>query len=127
MLQPAKLLRIASMTRAMLEEVRQTPLDEEGRRKLQDVHERSLSELREVLSEELQEELAQIMLPLSDGAPAQSELQVAQAQLIGWLEGLFHGIQATLWSQQLATQAQLEEMRRRRALEPGREGHGTYL
>lgn len=131
-LQPAKLLRIASMTRAMLEEVRQAPLDEAGRRRLHDVYDRSLGELREVLSEDLQEELDEIFLPLADdSAPTQADLQVAQAQLIGWLEGLFHGIQATLFSQQLATQAQLEEMRRRRALEPGssdrQQGRGAYL
>ena len=130
-LQPTKLIRIASMTRAMLEEVRQAPLDEAGRQRLMRVHERSLDELREVLSKDLQEEFNEIFEPLrSEGIPSESELRVAQARLIGWLEGLFHGIQASLFSQQMAAQAQLAEMQRKAippGTEPGNEPTGLYL
>ncbi len=112
-LQPTKLIRIASMTRAMLDEVRQAPLDEAGRKRLVDVHDRTLQELREVLSAELLEEFDEMFQPLKGDSATESELRVAQAQLIGWLEGLFHGIQASLWSQQMAAQAQLAEMQRR--------------
>ncbi|MDX1689420.1 MAG: proteasome activator [Acidimicrobiia bacterium] len=109
--QAPKLMRIASMTRAMLDEVRQAPLDEPGRRRLIEVHERSLEEMQEVLSPDLREELAEIFLPLSSEESTESELRIAQAQLVGWLEGLFAGIQATLMSQQVAAQHQLQEMR----------------
>jgi hypothetical protein len=111
--QPTKLIRIASMTRAMLDEVRQAPLDEGGRKRLAIVHAKSVEELREVLSPELQEEFNEIMIPLNTENTSESELRVAQAQLIGWLEGLFHGIQASLWSQQMAAQNQLQEMQKR--------------
>ncbi len=124
---PSLIIRIASMTRAMLEEVRQAPLDEAGRRRLLAVHDRSLEELSEVLSEDLREEFEEIFVPLQ-GTPSQSELRIAQAQLVGWLEGLFHGIQASLFSQQVAAAAQLEEMRRRKALDRGQqEQPGLYL
>jgi hypothetical protein len=130
--QPTKLIRIASMTRAMLDEVRQSPLDEPGRQRLMRVHERSIDELREVLSKELQAEFNEIFEPLHrEGIPSESELRIAQAQLIGWLEGLFHGIQASLFSQQMAAQAQLAEMQRRGALPQGKpspeEPTGLYL
>lgn len=115
--EPSKLMRIASMTRAMLEEVRQAPLDEAGRTRLLSIYRNTLDELREVLSADLQEELDTIFLPLESPTPSESELRIAQAQLVGWLEGLFHGIQASLWSQQVSAAAQLEEMRRRHALE----------
>ena len=127
--QAPKLMRIASMTRAMLDEVRQSPLDEPGRRRLVEVHERSIEELQEVLSEDLREELADIFLPLSSDSASESELRIAQAQLVGWLEGLFAGIQATLVSQQMAAQNQLQEMRMR-AIEAQRRGDvtgGQYL
>jgi proteasome activator-like protein len=110
--QPAKLLRIASMIRELLEEVRQAPLDEGGRRRLQTVYERSVDELKDVLSENLQKELDALAVPFTD-TPSESELRVAQAQLVGWLEGLFHGIQAALWAQQAMARAQFEEIRRR--------------
>jgi hypothetical protein len=111
---PTKLIRIASMVRAMLEEVRRAPLDEAGRRHLAEIHERSVVELNEILSPELQEELRMVVLPFSsDEAPSESELRIAQAQLVGWLEGLFHGIQATLFTQQMAAQSQMEEVRKR--------------
>jgi hypothetical protein len=111
--QAPKLMRIASMTRAMLEEVRQAPLDEPGRRRLVDIHERSLSEMQEVLSEELRRELADMFTPLSSESATESELRLSQAQLVGWLEGLFAGIQATLWHQQATAAGQLQEMRMR--------------
>jgi hypothetical protein len=111
--EPTKLIRIATMTRAMLEEVRQAPLDEGGRARLAEVHGRSVAELRDVLSPELLEEFDEIMIPLKVEAVTEAELRIAQAQLIGWLEGLFHGIQASLWSQQMAAQSQLAEMQRR--------------
>ncbi|MBW3667065.1 MAG: bacterial proteasome activator family protein [Actinobacteria bacterium] len=116
---PGKLIRIAAMTRAMLEEVRQSPLDEGGRERLVSVHSKSLEELRPLLSDELQEEFNEIMIPLDGDAVTESELRVAQAQLIGWLEGLFHGIQATLWSQQMAAQSQLAELQKRALGRPG--------
>ena len=115
-IQPTKLIRIASMTRATLDEVRQAPLDEAGRKRLLEIYRRSIDELKEVLSEDLREELDEVFLPLTSDVPSESELRVAQAQLVGWLEGLFHGIQASLWSQQVAAQAQLAEVRQRKAL-----------
>lgn len=129
--QPTKLIRMASMTRAMLDEARQAPLDEGGRKRLAKVHSKSVEELRGILSEDLQEEFAEIMIPLNHEGATESELRVAQAQLIGWLEGLFHGIQASLWSQQMAAQSQLAEMQKR-ALTPPKDGDqdgssGLYL
>jgi hypothetical protein len=124
--QPGKLLRIASMVRELLEEVRQSALDEAGRRRLQQVYERSLAELKEVLSEDLQRELDALATPFED-TPSEAEIRVAQAQLVGWLEGLFHGIQAALWAQHMQARQQLEEMRRRGlpSGQPGRpEGPG---
>ena len=127
--EPTKLLRIAAMTRAMLEEARQAPLDEGGRERLAAVHARSLAELSEVLSPELQEEFNEVMLPLDEEGVSEAELRVAQAQLIGWLEGLFHGIQASLWSQQVAAQAQLAEMQKRALASSKRkdDSSGLYL
>jgi hypothetical protein len=123
------IIRIASMTRAMLEEVRQAPLDEAGRKRLLAVHDRSLEELAEVLSDDLREEFEEIFVPLNEENPSQSELRIAQAQLVGWLEGLFHGIQASLFSQQLAAQNELQEVRARKMLESGEstEPPGLYL
>jgi hypothetical protein len=121
---PTKLIRIATMVRTMLDEVRRAPLDDAGRRRLREIHEKSLSELKGVLSPELQKELSDVVLPLTSEAPTESELRLAQAQLVGWLEGLFHGIQATLFTQQAATQSQLDEMRRRGALEAA-QGFGS--
>lgn len=115
--QPAKLIRIASMIRELLQEARQSSLDESSRERLRGIYVRSLSELKQVLSEDLQRELDALTIPL-DATPSESEIRVAQAQLVGWLEGLFHGIQAALWIQQMDAQTQLQEMRRR-AL-PGR-------
>lgn len=116
--EPTKLIRIASMTRAMLEEARQAALDDGGRKRMAKVHQQSIEELREILSDELQEEFGEIMIPLSNEDASESELRVAQAQLIGWLEGLFHGIQASLWSQQMAAQTQLAEMQKRALTAP---------
>ncbi len=128
--QPTKLIRIASMTRATLDEVRQAPLDEAGRKRLLEIYRRSIDELKDALSPDLRTELDEIFLPLTADVPSESELRIAQAQLVGWLEGLFHGIQASLWSQQMAAQAQLAEVRKRRALEKGAEDEpfpGAYL
>jgi len=130
--QPTKLIRIASMTRAMLEEARQAPLDDGGRERLAEVHSRSVEELREVLSPDLQEEFNEIMIPLNKTNASESEVRVAQAQLIGWLEGLFHGIQASLWSQQMQAQGQLQEMQKRALGAPPQDGEkedqtGLYL
>jgi len=116
--QPSKLIRIATMVKSMLEEVRQASLDEAGRQRLRQIYDRSLAELSEVLSEDLQEELGDVMVPFEEGTPSESELRIAQAQLVGWLEGLFHGIQATMMTQQMMAQQQLEQMRQR-ALPPG--------
>src|SRR3954447_19091215 len=122
--QPTKLIRIASMVRGMLDEVRRAPLDDAGRRALREIHERSLQELEGVLSEDLRKELEEVVLPFTSEAPSESELRIAQAQLVGWLEGLFHGIQATLFTQQAAAQSQLDQMRRR-AIEQGAPGAPT--
>tara|TARA_B100000686_G_C16400442_1_gene767039 strand:+ start:275 stop:757 length:483 start_codon:yes stop_codon:yes gene_type:complete len=129
-MEPSKLIRIASMTRAMLDEVRQSPLDEAGRVRLLQIYQASMDQLTDTLSEDLQEELASIFGPLEQETASESELRIVQAQLVGWLEGLFHGIQASLWSQQTSAAHQLEEMRRRHALEAANEEHnapGLYL
>ena len=111
--QPAKVMRIGSMIRQLLEEVRNAPLDEAARARLRDIHARSLSELEDGLAPELVEELERLSLPFTDDAiPSEAELRIAQAQLVGWLEGLFHGIQTALFAQQMAARAQFEEMRR---------------
>jgi hypothetical protein len=110
--EPAKLLRIASMVRELLDETRQASLDDPGRARLRKIYDRSVGELREVLSPDLQEELDSLAPPM-EGIPSESEIRVAQAQLVGWLEGLFHGIQAAMFAQQAAARAQFEELRRR--------------
>lgn len=116
--EPTKIIRIASMTRALLEEARSAGIDEAGRQKLTDIHDKSLAELREVLSDDLLQEFDEVFAPVrSEEIPSASVLRIAQAQLIGWLEGLFHGIQVSLASQQMAAQAQLAQMQQRR-LEP---------
>ena len=117
--QPAKVMRIGSMIKQLLEEVRNSELDEASRVRLKEIHTRSIKELEEGLAPELVAELERISLPFTeDSVPSESELRVAQAQLVGWLEGLFHGIQTALFAQQVAARAQFEEMRRR-ALPPG--------
>ncbi len=115
--QPAKVMRIGSMIKNLLEEVRGAPLDEAGRARLAEIHRRSIQELKAGLAPELVDELDRIALPFSDAAPSDAELRIAQAQLVGWLEGLFHGIQTALFAQQMAAQQQLQGMRR--ALPPG--------
>ena len=135
--EPAKVMRIGSMVKQLLEEVRAAPLDEASRERLAEVYERSVTELAEALSPDLQDELRMLALPFDDETvPSDAELRIAQAQLVGWLEGLFHGIQATLFAQQLAARQQLEQMRQ---LPPGQhpglpgqgappsERPGTYL
>jgi Protein of unknown function (DUF2587) len=140
--QPAKVMRIGSMIKQLLEEVRAAPLDEAGRARLAAIHERSIKELEAGLAPELVDELERLTLPFGEGTiPSEAELRIAQAQLVGWLEGLFHGIQTALFAQQMAARAQFEEMRRR-ALPPGvgethaegdgehrdgRAGNGLYL
>jgi hypothetical protein len=137
--QPAKVMRIGSMIRQLLEEVRAAPLDEKSRARLKEIHQSSIKELEDGLAPELVAELERLSLPFDeDETPSEAELRVAQAQLVGWLEGLFHGIQTTLFAQQMAARAQLEQMRR--ALPPGmmpvppgdqetqqRPGAGPYL
>ncbi|MGW0812528.1 bacterial proteasome activator family protein [Streptomyces viridiviolaceus] len=116
--QPAKVMRIGSMIKQLLEEVRVAPLDEASRARLKEIHASSVKELEDGLAPELVEELERLSLPFTDDAtPTDAELRIAQAQLVGWLEGLFHGIQTTLFAQQMAARAQLEQMRR--ALPPG--------
>ncbi|MET9777709.1 bacterial proteasome activator family protein [Streptomyces sp. NPDC006367] len=111
--QPAKVMRIGSMIKQLLEEVRVAPLDEASRVRLKEIHASSVKELEDGLAPELVEELERLSLPFTDDAtPTDAELRIAQAQLVGWLEGLFHGIQTTLFAQQMAARAQLEQMRR---------------
>ena len=110
--EPAKVMRIGSMVKQLLEEVRTSPLDEASRERLAEIYERSIVELSAAMSPDLQEELHMLALPFKDGeVPSEGELRVAKAQLVGWLEGLFHGIQATLFAQQIAARQQLEQMR----------------
>jgi hypothetical protein len=116
--QPAKVMRIGSMVKQLLEEVKAAPLDEASRVRLREIHRSSIAELEQGLSPELVAELERLSLPFDDDAvPTDGELRIAQAQLVGWLEGLFHGIQTMLFAQQMAARAQLEQMRR--ALPPG--------
>ena len=111
--QPAKLLRIGSMVKQLLDEVRLAPLDEASRGRLREIYEQSIRELAEGLSPDLAAELDRISIPFDSPTPSDAELRIAHAQLVGWLEGLFHGIQATLVAQQVAARAQLDEMRQR--------------
>jgi hypothetical protein len=119
--QPAKVMRIGSMIKQLLEEVKAAPLDEAGRQRLKEIHHRSIVELEDGLAPELTEELDRLTLPFTEGGiPSEPELRIAQAQLVGWLEGLFHGIQAALVAQQMAARMQLDQMRGGRpALPPG--------
>jgi hypothetical protein len=110
--EPAKLLRIASMVRELLEETRQASMDEGGRKRLAEIYHRSVDELAGSVSPDLKTELEELAPPL-DGLPSEAEIRVAQAQLVGWLEGLFHGIQAAMFAQQMAARQQFEEVRRR--------------
>ena len=112
--QPAKVLRIVSMVKQLLDEVKSAPLDEASRRRLRDIHRQSIKELESGLAPELVEELERLSLPFMDNEiPSEAELRISQAQLVGWLEGLFHGIQTALFAQQMAARAQFEEMKRR--------------
>lgn len=128
--QPAKVMRIGSMIKQLLEEVRQAPLDEASRTRMREVYDTSIAELASGLSPDLRDELERVTLPFgAEEIPSEGELRVAQAQLVGWLEGLFHGIQATLFAQQMAARSQLEEMRHR-SLPPAEDqpsARGTYL
>jgi hypothetical protein len=132
--QPAKVMRIGTMIKQLLEEVRAAPLDEASRNRLREIHATSIRELEEGLAPELREELDRLTLPFTEGSvPSEAELRIAQAQLVGWLEGLFHGIQTALFAQQMAARSQLEQMRQG-ALPPGisrpggtGSGTGQYL
>jgi hypothetical protein len=132
--QPAKVMRIGTMIKQLLEEVRAAPLDDASRNRLREIHKTSISELEEGLAPELRDELERLTLPFTDDSvPSDAELRIAQAQLVGWLEGLFHGIQTALFAQQMAARQQLEQMRQG-ALPPGvggppgpRGGTGQYL
>lgn len=128
--QPAKLLRIGSMVKQLLEEVRLAPLDEASRGRLREIYEQSIRELADGPSPDLVAELDRVSIPFDSPTPSDAELRIAHAQLVGWLEGLFHGIQATLVAQQVAARAQLDEMRQR-SLTEGGDGNvarpGTYL
>ncbi len=136
--EPAKVMRIGTMIKQLLEEVKAAPLDEAARDKLAELHERSVNELKGALSDELAEEIDRIVLPLAE-TPSEAEIRVAHAQLVGWLEGLFHGIQTALVAQQMLAQNQLKSMRRQlppgmippqqagREEPPGSDGPGQYL
>jgi Protein of unknown function (DUF2587) len=136
--QPAKVMRIGTMIKQLLEEVRAAPLDDASRNRLREIHHTSIQELEQGLAPELRDELERLTLPFTDDTiPSDAELRIAQAQLVGWLEGLFHGIQTALFAQQMAARVQLEQMRRG-ALPPGSKpgehphdhggfGRGQYL
>ena len=135
--QPGKVMRIGTMIKQLLEEVRAAPLDDASRNRLREIHQNSIKELEDGLAPELREELDRLTLPFTDDStPSDAELRIAQAQLVGWLEGLFHGIQTALFAQQMAARQQLEQMRRGlppgTAPQPGQEnplgrGTGQYL
>jgi hypothetical protein len=133
--EPAKVMRVGSMIKQLLEEVRSTSLDEPSRARLREIYDTSISELGSALSPDLQDELRRLAFPFGEGGtPTETELRIAQAQLVGWLEGLFHGIQATLFAQQMAARQQLEKMRGQLpsgsvpgAGGPGDVRPGTYL
>lgn len=132
--QPAKVMRIGTMIRQLLEEVRSAPLDEAARTRMREIHTQSIKELQDGLAPELVEELERLTLPFAENAPpSDAELRIAQAQLVGWLEGVFHGIQAALFAQQMTAKAQFEEMRRQATQPqltqgtPGHPGAGQYL
>ncbi len=132
--EPAKVMRIGTMIKQLLEEVRATDLDEPGRYRLREIYETSVEELSDALSADLKDELMRLAIPFDDDEiPSEAELRIAQAQLVGWLEGLFHGIQATLFAQQSAARQQLEMMQRSQALPPGQappqgsQSGGVYL
>jgi hypothetical protein len=115
--QPAKVMRIGRMVQQLLEEVKSAPVDEPGRKRLATVLHTSIQELKDGLAPELDDELDRLIQPFDETTPTESELRIAQAQLVGWLEGLFHGIQTAIYAQQMAARSQLEQMRR--ALPPG--------
>ena len=132
--QPAKVMRIGSMIKQLLDEVRQAPLDDASRKRLMEIQRRSIEQLADGLSPDLREELEHFTLPFGeDEVPSNDELRIAQAQLVGWLEGVFHGIQTALVAQQMAAQAQIQNMRGRQQLPPGlgnsqqQPGAGQYL
>ncbi len=128
--EPAKVMRIGSMVKQLLDEVRAAPLDERSRSRLAEIYQTSVDELAKALSPDLQDELRRLALPFDVDTPSEAELRIAQAQLVGWLEGLCHGIQATVFAQQLAARQQLEMMRQRQLqgpAGPGIERPGTYL
>ena len=124
---PARVMRIGSMIKQLLDEVRSAPLDERSRARLKEIYDTSVKDLAASLSPDLADELRRLAPPFNDGLPSDSELRVAQAQLVGWLEGLFHGIQATLFAQQMAARQQLEQMRGQLPQTTGGERPGTYL
>ena len=127
--QPAKVMRIGTMIKQLLEEVRAAPLDDASRNRLREIHRTSIRELEDGLAPELRDELERLTLPFTeDGVPTDAELRIAQAQLVGWLEGLFHGIQTAIFAQQMAARAQLEDLRRRALPGGGRpEGAGPVI
>ncbi len=132
--EPAKVMRVGSMIKQLLDEVRATELDEPSRQRLRSIYDTSVEELGSALSPDLREELQRLAFPFAEeGTPTDVELRVAQAQLVGWLEGLFHGIQATLFAQQMAARQQLENMRGQlppgvgRPAGPPEDRPGTYL
>lgn len=130
--QPAKVMRVGSMIKQLLDEVRAAPLDDAGRARLKDIYETAITELAEALSPDLREELAKLAMPFDEAIPSDPELRIAQASLVGWLEGLFHGIQATMYAQQMQARQQMEDVaRQQRGLPVGPQqqapGTGTYL
>jgi hypothetical protein len=135
--EPAKVMRIGTMIKQLLEEVRAAPLDDASRNRVREIHQTSILELEKALAPELQDELERLVRPFTEGStPSDAELRIAQAQLVGWLEGLFHGIQTALFAQQMAARAQLEQMRRglppglsagNEPHVPGTSGSGQYL
>ena len=103
--EPGKIVRVGTMAQQLLEEVRKTDLDEAGRERLAEIHRRTIEELSAGMSDELIDELRRLDLPFGESeTPSIGELRIAQAQLVGWLEGLFHGIQTAIMAQQAIAQ-----------------------
>lgn len=125
--QPAKVMRLGAMVKLLLDEARSAALDEAGRRRLKEIYDTTITELSGALSNDLSSELSRLSPPFQNEVPTESELRIAQAQLVGWLEGLFHGIQASIFAQQAAAAAQLEQMRERSLTPPTEHRPGTYL
>jgi len=135
---PAKLIRLGTMLQTLMAEVRNADTDVESRKLLARIHNETMEELATVLSSDLMDELSEFTNCCDDeGVPTEAEIRVAQAQLVGWLQGLLQGLQASMAAQQTAAAQQLQQLATRQSA-PGPGGPtaggsglpeqaGTYL